>query len=320
MSKAGSQRQFTKWILIGLGGLLILGATGFFVVIPDEDLSWIRPDRDRADALQILPAPAFAFHELQVSGPVVRSLRISQRSDDEDGPRLVWSVNGKDVDVGTGFVLPAHLFRRGDVVRARIEAPGPNAPILQAESSIVIANAPPHVKAAYLERPGHRPTEANLHIEASDPDGDLLDYRIQWTIDGEPWPGQYGMRADLSGIERGQKVRAEIVVSDGGQQIEYRTAALDVDNQPPSLEVAAQPEIITNEDGSRMALLSASSRDPDGDAVTIAAVDAPAGVDWDGSRQALVWSVTDGTQPFEVILRADDARGGQAERTITLRR
>lgn len=318
MSESRSMSTFSKWAIIGLGGMLVLSATGIFLATQTEaPFAWIRPEPDQK-SLQILPAPAFAYHELQVSGPLVRTLR-TDRSKNPNAPRLVWSVNGQDVDAD-GLVLPAGSFRRGDLVRARIEVPGGEKPVVTNDATIVVSNAPPHVRAAYLERPANRPHVAILHVEATDPDDDPLDHRVTWLLDGEPWPGTHGMRVDISAIESGQSVQAQVVVSDGEAKVDHLTAPLGVDNQPPALEVAARPEIETADDGSRLAILAASSVDPDGDAVTIAAVDAPSGVRWDGNRQALVWSVESGTESFDVVLRADDRRGGQAERTITLRR
>ena len=307
----------TRWILVGTAGLLILAAVGFFVAVPSEDLEWIRPQREGA-ALKILPSQAHAFHELQVSGRVVRGLRLDRRERDENAPRLVWSVNGKDV--GGGQILPSGSFRRGDVVRARVESPGSDGPVVTAEASIVIANAAPHVRAAYLERSRSRPHEVTLHVQAEDPDRDPLDHEITWLLDGERWPSARGTRANIASIERGQKVQVRVVVSDGEATVEHVTAPLSVDNQPPTLEVDARPTIEDGSDGARLAVLGAASTDPDGDAVVIGAIEAPGDVRWDGARQALVWPVTDGTQTFDVVLRADDQRGGRAERTLTLRR
>lgn len=317
MSENSSNRTMQKWIVVGLAGVLILTTVGFFVAAqPVSPLAWVRPER-AADPLQILPAPAFAYHELQASGPALRTLR--QNRDRADRPHLVWSVNGEDVEAA-GAVLPSGSFRRGDVVRVRVESTGPAGPVVGAEVSAVIANAPPHIRAAYIERPAHRPHEANLRVEASDPDQDPLDYDVTWLLDGEPWSGAYGMRANISALESGQSLQCKVVVSDGESTIDYLTSPLGVDNQPPALEVAQSPSIETNADGGRMAVLAASSTDPDGDRVRIAAVGAPSGVRWDQARQALVWNVMDGVETFDVILRADDQRGGQAERTITLRR
>ena len=188
-----------------------------------------------------------------------------------------------------------------------------------AEASIFIENAPPTVRAAWLERPAQRPHLVDLHVEATDPDHDALDYDVEWRLDGRPWPGAYGMRVDVSRLGSGRKVEALLRVSDGQATIERTVRGLDVDNQPPSLDVAAKPTIEDGGNG-RVAVLEASSVDPDGDTVAIAAIGAPAGVRWDDNRQALVWPVQDGSEVFDVVLRADDHRGGQAERTLTLRR
>jgi len=318
MTDKSPNQHFTRWILVGLGGVVILAAIGFFSAVPSESITWFQPHDRSGSQLKILPSPAYSFHELQVSGPAVPTLARGRRSEDESRPRLVWSVNGVDVD--GSLVLASSAFRRGDLVRARIEVPGPDGVLVSDETSIVIANAAPHVRAAFLKRPANQPHQVTAHVEATDPDGDPLDYEFTWLLDGKPWPGTYGRRVDVSKIDSGASIQVKVSVGDGEAVVEHLTSPLGVDNQPPSLEVAGTPEIESDANGQQRAVLGARSEDPDGDDVTIEAVDAPAGVRWDAQREALVWSVVDGTERFDVILRASDPRGGQAERTITLSR
>ncbi len=304
-----------RWGLVVLGAVVTAVVAGALLARTPTVPGW-EPEQESSAALEIQPRPARTHHELRVTGRILRSLRLDGR--DDVGARIVWSVNGDDV--GTGPSLPAGTFRRGDRVRARIEVPGPERTLVSAEDTIVIANSPPHVRTARLERDRSRPRLLNLRFDAGDPDADPLDHRVQWWLDGEPWSGAQGTQVDVSALGRGSRVTARVEVDDGQTTVESAEVAFVLDNRPPSLEVGQQPRVERDEDGGQRAVLTARSADPDGDPVRILAVDAPPGVAWNGSLGALVWAVDDGSERFDVILRAEDGRGGHAQRTITLAR
>lgn len=304
-----------RWILIALGAMATAVVAGVLLA-RTPSLPGREPEQESTAALEIQPRPARTHHELRVAGRLLRTLRLDDR--DEAGARLVWSVNGEDV--GTGPALPAGSFRRGDRVRVRVEVPGPERTLVTAEDSIVIANSPPHVRTARLERDRSRPHLLNLRFDAGDPDADALDHQVHWRLDGQPWTGAHGTQVDVSALGRGSRVTARVQVDDGESTVESAEVAFVLDNRPPSLEIGREPRVERDEDGGQRAVLTARSADPDGDPVRIRAVDAPAGVEWNASLGALVWAVDQGTERFDVILSAEDDRGGRAERTITLAR
>ncbi|HKK73225.1 MAG TPA: hypothetical protein VKA86_18645 [Candidatus Krumholzibacteria bacterium] len=304
-----------RWILVGLAALGLAALAGFLLAEPGIRTG-AGTNTGSSAALEIVPRPARTHHALRATGRVVQNLPKDAR--DAGVPRLVWSVNGEDV--GTGAALPAGSFRRGDEVRVRVEIPNPEKTLVTADARIVIANSPPHVRAVRLERDRSRPQRLTVRYDAGDPDDDPLDHRVVWLLDGEPWPGARGAQVDVSGLARGSTVTARVRVDDGETRVESAAVSFALDNRPPTLEVGRQPRVERADDGSQRAVLTARSVDPDGDVVRIDAIGAPPGVTWNGGLGALVWSVDDGTEHFDVTLRAEDDHGARAERTLTLAR
>ena len=311
----------TMGILAGVAVLGILGALGWFTATRDPSPAWTAADAPKVrEDLDILPAPAHTFHELRAAGRLAqRALAAARTGTAGDGQRLVWSVNGEEV--GHDALLSPDHFARGDAVSLRVERlESDGRRVTLDEVTRVIANSPPRIHTAVLERLPNRPGIVRATVEASDPDGDLLDHQLAWTVDGEPWPAAQGAAADVSGLPSGAELEVEVRVSDGTATVSAKARSLSIDNQPPSLEIASTPTVEDGDDGRRIGVLGARSVDPDGDRVVIEAVQAPAGVGFDAARGALVWSLAEGTESFDVILRATDERGGRAERTLTLRR
>lgn len=317
-NRQGSALGLGRWILLGLGTMIVMVVIGFIVARnPSESFEWIRGKTPEPE-LSILPSPAFAYHQLRASGALVNKAGRAP-SNGIGVQRVVWSVNGEDV--GEGPLLAPDHFGRGDLVQVRVEEiqTRDHAKTL-ATASATITNSPPRILSARIERNPSRPQQVIANVEANDPDGDLLDYQLNWKVDGQAWGAAQGKLADITRLERGQTITFEVVVDDGEDQARTTAQPYSVDNQPPTLDVAAAPILEDTSGGGRRAVLGATSHDPDGDRVVVEAVNAPDGVRFDTQRGALVWSVLDGSQAFDVILRASDDRGGSAERTVTLRR
>lgn len=157
--------------------------------------------------------------ELLPSNPTVTSdlqLRISG-IDQESVLEALWLVNQKPVEGEKSLLLPAGNFKKNDWVQCWVKRSGSDN--WMKSGLIRIANSPPQVQAlpvSGIELPG----EIRYQVQASDADGDKLNYRLAGALAGEgrldPDSGLLVWKLndnDLIGIGDSYEVR--IVVSDG---------------------------------------------------------------------------------------------------------
>jgi hypothetical protein len=94
----------------------------------------------------------------------------------------------------------------------------------------------------------------------SDPDGDFVDFEIQWLVNGRPVNGD-GRSFETAGLKKGDRIRVRVVATDGnGESAPLESADILVGSAHP--EIVSSPPGITEEGVFRYAV---EARDPDGD-------------------------------------------------------
>jgi len=185
-----------------------------------------------AGTIAIAPEDPFSSDPLQ--------LVVSEEFTDPDGDsldyRILWSRDGEAVTEHDGArTIPASATQRGETWSVQVVADDGRALSAIRTAEVSIRNAPPRIDSLEIS-PSTATTEDVLTAtaRASDPDGDETTVQIRWEIDGQP-AGEGSTLPALSAA-RGQDVVAIASVDDGSLPgEEMRSAALRIDNAPPSI-------------------------------------------------------------------------------------
>ncbi len=122
---------------------------------------------------ELLPKGVNGFQTLRAE--------VKTKDPDRDGVDVdyTWSVNGKVLLARRDASLPESEFEKGDEISLTITVSDKvNEPFEKTLSPITIANAPPTL----LTDPGRLTQIDGFKLEANDPDGDSL----TWRLEGEP--------------------------------------------------------------------------------------------------------------------------------------
>jgi len=200
---------------------------------------------------------------------------IARPAVDPDGDPLsyevTWLLDGLDTGI-TGTVFPADRLRRNGLLSARVVASdgaltGP-AGIGQAR---VGDTAPGPVKIAVDPSTPARTEAVRARIEAPavDPDGDPLQYRYRWTVDGQPRNLPAATSVLPAGLFRKhQKVEVEVRAFDGQLAGPPARAEVVARNTPPTApRVEIRPARPRRGEPLR-AVIRAPAEDADGDALS----------------------------------------------------
>jgi large repetitive protein len=233
--------------------------------------------------------------------------------------RFAWSVNGRVVEEGSRptFSVPAHLTKRDEIgLHVVALAEGAESPPLQVTTR-------PRNRVPLLHELSIGPDEdvfagvdLEVRVVASDPDEDPLHVDYQWIVNDHPVPGG-GPRFDTHGLRRGDRVRADVRVSDGeAEPVVATTAEIILGNTPPEiLPVTA----LRGEGGVFRHTFQAT--DPDGDSeLRFRLVEAPEGAWIDPVSGTLEWRPRAGqvgTHAFEVAVA--DGHGAESGLRFELR-
>ncbi len=237
------------------------------------------------------------------------SIRIKATVLSEKNPEYRWMVNGIRQDVSIPKLSPEH-FSKGDTVFCSLLIAGEEKRRI---GPIVIGNSKPILKSLKIipETP-KRGTDLSVEADVFDPDGDEIELLTEWFINDE----KKGSGKTLSGskIKAGDEVYAEVVPFDGTDRSrEGTTDRVIVQNTLPEI-LSSLPPI----EGRKLDCII-STRDVDGDKVSLSLTSAPTGMRLEGNR--LLWEAPevekDTTYCVEIIAR--DGRGGETKASFDLR-
>lgn len=248
---------------------------------------------DRGDSLVCVATPTDGIEDGRAvrSGPVkvgnalprVGSVVIDQASptesdtltatlsglSDADGDpvevRYAWSVGGSVV--GTGESLTGASFDKHDAVRVTVTPfDGLEDGSSVTSASVTVRNTPPVVTSITLD-----PTEVYTDdtitalAEASDVDGDDVDFTYSWSVGGAASP-EASRSLPASAFSKGDEIVVTVTPNDGDADGAAETSAtLTVRNTPPTFtRVIVSPAAPTEAD--TLSCVASGWVDPDGDA------------------------------------------------------
>lgn len=220
-----------------------------------------------------------------------------------------WEVNGITVSAGSAATL-CEGFRRGDTVRVSVSDGKATGSQL-----VTISNAPPRITEVTVNV-NDLARHADLAVRATvvDVDGDPVEMRCQWHVNGEADPFLTDVVLPAGRYARGDSIRFTLVASDGQSESQlYQSETAVVPNAPP--QILSQPP-------QRFEALEyryqVKARDADGDPLVYSLAKAPQGMTVD--RAGLVaWplaGVQPGTYPLRVVVR--DPEGAEAFQEFSL--
>ncbi len=184
--------------------------------------------------------------------------------------RYRWLVDERSVSLGASNTLEAAHTARGQ--RVRVEVTPSDGSLLGATRSaeLEVLDSPPRVSLPVI-LPAAPTTLDPLEVivTAEDPDGDPIELRLDWTVDGLPVEAD-GTSLDPALFVRGQWVQVEAIPNAGGLTGDAaRSQPVEILNSPPGApRVTIEPSWpVVGQDGLSCALLEPAV-DPDEDTLS----------------------------------------------------
>ena len=214
----------------------------------------------------VLLTPAEAFEDSQLS---CEASAISDPDEDVVSLSYAWTLDGAPLPGETSATLTGDSFDKGDTVTCLVtpSALGLSGEPVEAKPAVTIQNTPPSLGPTLLEpAEGGRltsfhctkgaftdPDPADDPIQwllVADPDDSTLPgYTIRWRLDDVllPTAGDETLLPDMA--SPGQRLRCEVIVTDGQTSSELMVSPeVVIDNAPPTLTaVSLSPETATEE-------------------------------------------------------------------------
>lgn len=233
------------------------------------------------------------------------TLRAVVRARDPDGDpvelRHDWTVDGVAV-LETGPELVLEGVDKGAVVEVSVVASDALGESEPAGDSVVVANRRPTLEAAEIEPRGDVEAGEVLRVSASgdDPDGDSIDYAVEWRVDGRTTPHR-GPTLSTASFSPGTVIQARVVASDG----EDESDPIDT----PLVRIADGAPVIRSQPGGMTAdgvfRYRVDATDPEGQPLRFSLRMAPAGMQIDPLSGLLEWRPVrsqSGRHPVEIVV------------------
>lgn len=243
-----------------------------------------------------------------------QTLRALVEASDPDGDpvrlRYAWTVEGRPAGEGRSPTLEAEFAKDERVEVSVVASDGRGESTATATARV--RNRPPVLHGVYLsvEEEVDSGDRVLAGPEASDPDGDPLEFEYAWLVNGEPVEEPEGRVFPAEGVRRGDRIQVRVVAYDGEDRSHPVTSpAVRVGNSAP--EIAGLPEP-RREDGTFH--YDFEARDPDGDAqLRFRLAQAPEGMTIDPVLGVATWRPElsqVGSHPVEVVVT--DGHGAES--------
>lgn len=141
---------------------------------------------------------------------------------------------------------------------------------------------PPKFDALKLTGATDADTPAGLTVKVSDPEGNMVRTTITWFVNGNRISGVSGTSLDDEHFVSGQRIKAEVVATDGVNKVRRVTVERTVGNQPPEISMGRI-------DMSKLDGLQVVAKDPDGGPLEYRMEDGPPGMSID-AKGVVHWS------------------------------
>jgi len=274
------------------------------------------PGENRAPTIEALRLEP----EEPVSGDLLRAV-VAVNEPDRDPVRLgfLWSVGGREVP-GNGAELRLADVARGTLIEVVVTASDGEAESESSRAAVTVRNRRPVLTGLVLdpaaEPPRGRPVVAKP--EARDPDGDALEFRYVWSVNGrrvEEWKPSL----ETDQLRKGDRIQVRVWASDGEHESDpIFSHAVTVANAPP--EIVSAPSGLGEDGVFRYAV---KAQDPDGDrSLRYYVEQGPSGMTVNPVMGEVLWRPTAddaGLHPVKIVVK--DSEGLSVFQTfdITIR-
>jgi hypothetical protein len=225
----------------------------------------------------------------------------------------LWRVDGQEVADQTTNMLCGEFFKRGAEVMVTVSDGKTSG-----SESVTIANAPPRFTEVSVNADGIQ-KHAALVVKPTviDVDGDSIDLRYQWYVNGEADPLLTEDTLPASRYARGDTIRFTIVATDGmAESKPYQSETAAIPNAPPQI-VSQPPQQFEATEYS----YQVKARDPDGDKLAYTLTKMPAGMTINRATGLIAWPLTGvkaGVYPLRIVVRDPDGAEAFQEYALTL--
>lgn len=236
---------------------------------------------------------------------------------DEIALSYAWSIDGSRTG-GNEATLLLGSVAKGSAIQLTVIARDPGAKSPAQSITTRVGNRPPTMLGVVIEPlgevRGYHDISANPRAE--DPDGDPLDFRFRWSVNGESVAGD-GAVLPASHYGRGDQIQLSVEAWDGEAASDpLRSDPFGVVNAPP--RITSTPGAFDPDGSFRYAILA---EDPDGDrSFQYRLEKGPSGMAIDVVSGELTWTPTPeqaGSNP--VTIEVSDRRGGVANQSFDVR-
>lgn len=250
-----------------------------------------------------------------VAGEIVRVL-VSLQDDDAAEVGYVWSLAGRALRTGEAEVILPETARRGDTLQVEVRAVNDRGTSDAEIASTEIGNRPPEWRALSLSHEGEiqRGTVVEARPVVVDPDLDVLEYEVAWTVNDELVAS--GFQFDTRELRRGDRIRASVGASDGDIDVlERESSEVTVANSEP--KIVSAPAVLSKEGRLDYEL---EVKDPDGDRrFRYALTKGPPGMQLDGVLGTVTWQAsTEHVGSHAVEISVKDIYGGEGRQQFEL--
>lgn len=179
-----------------------------------------------------------------------------------------------------------------------------------------VQNSRPRIVSVHLTPPDqlYRGTDITAVPKAVDLDGDEVEFRYQWVINGEESPLDNNPVLGGDRFKRGDQVSVNVTPYDQeGEGEVVKPRPITIPNAPPQITSTPPADF-----KSLTYIYQATAVDPDGDPITFSLASAPHGMTIDPETGRIEWKISRdqaGAHPIEVV--AEDGQGGKAIQKYT---
>lgn len=248
---------------------------------------------------------------------VVASVGATDPDGDEISFRYEWRVDGRRTGQ-SGPSFHVEDATRGSQIELLVVARDAAGQSPASRASVRVGNRRPLMEGVVIEplKQVSVGSDISASPRATDPDGDPIDYRFTWRVNGR--------RVDVDGpvlaashFERGDEIVVTVTASDGTDESDpLRSSPIPVVNAGPRITSTPPPHF--EDDGSYRYRVTAE--DPDGDRTfRYRLLEAPKGMDIDVVDGQLVWRPTDDQAgDHKVEIEVADRKGGVATQSFVV--
>ena len=249
------------------------------------------------------------------------TLKAVVDASDDDGD-LYWLsyswIIAEEVVGGNENQVGLQGAQRGDTIQLEVRVTDGKQEGEPFFAELSVGNAPPRISEVAIRPAGEisRGIPITLQPHATDLDGDPIEHRYEWTVDGRPDP-ETGSELKTDRIRRGSIVRGSVFASDGIEEGEpFHTPEITIVNAPPT--IVSKPEGTSDEGVFEYRVVVS---DPDGDRIIRFSLEqAPEGMEIDRFEGVIRWHPADDQDGIhQSIVVADDSNGGQSRQKIEVR-